>query len=269
VSYVTGSHNIKTGFTLMHAWRYATQEPLNSVTLTMRAGVPFSLTEYATPIQFHETLNYNTGIFAQDQWRMNRLSINYGVRLDLLKASVDSQSIGAGPFTPARNFDKIENVPNWKDIDPRFGVSYSLFGDGKTAIKGSIGRYVVADAYTIARAVNPEQSTVNSVTRTWAPPAGVAYVGTYNPFDDCDLTNPNANTKRPGAVALRRESTTHSSARWLLAPPTTTPRSWKAGTCAPNNWEMQFSVQRELVPRVSAYAATAAAGTATCSPRAT
>ncbi|HET9272045.1 MAG TPA: TonB-dependent receptor [Vicinamibacterales bacterium] len=253
VSYVTGSHNIKTGFTLMHAWRYATQEPLNSVTLTMRAGVPFSLTEYATPIQFHETLNYNAGIFAQDQWRMNRLSINYGVRLDLLKASVDSQSIGAGPFTPARNFDKIENVPNWKDIDPRFGVAYDLFGDGKTAIKGSIGRYVVADAYTIARAVNPVQSTVNSVTRTWAPPAGVTYVGTYNPFDDCDLFNPNANTKRPGAVAC---GAINNPLFGQVATRTTNydPEVMEGWHVRPNNWEMQFSVQRELVPRVSAYA---------------
>jgi len=237
----------------MHAWRYATQEPLNSVTLTMRAGVPFSLTEYATPIQFHETMNYNTGLFAQDQWRLNRLTMNYGVRFDFLKASVDEQHIGAGPFTPARDFGKIENVPNWKDIDPRFGASYDLFGDGKTAIKGSIGRYVVADSYTIARAVNPVQSTVNSVTRTWAPPAGVAYVGTYNPFEDCDLTNPNANTKRPGAVACGSIS---NPLFGQVATRTTNydPDVVQGWGVRPDNWEMQFSVQREVLPRVSVYA---------------
>jgi hypothetical protein len=253
VSYVTGSHNIKAGFTLMHAWRYATQEPLNSVTLAMRAGVPFSLTEYATPIQFHETMNYNTGLYAQDQWRLDRLTMNYGVRVDFLTASVDEQHIGAGPFTPARDFGKIENVPNWKDIDPRFGASYDLFGDGKTAIKGSIGRYVVADSYTIARAVNPVQSTVNSVTRTWAPPAGVAYAGTYNPFDDCDLTNPNANTKRPGAVACGAIS---NPLFGQVATRTTNydPDVVEGWGKRPDNWEMQFSVQRELLPRVSAYA---------------
>ena len=61
VSYVTGSHNIKAGFTLMHSWRYTTQEPNNSVSLALRGRQPFSLTQYATPIQFHETLNYNAG----------------------------------------------------------------------------------------------------------------------------------------------------------------------------------------------------------------
>jgi len=253
VSYVTGSHNMKAGFTLMHAWRYATQEPANAVNLVFRGGVPFSLTQFATPIQFHETMNYNAGIYAQDQWRLNRLTMNYGVRLDMLKASVDSQSIGAGPFTPARNFEKIENVPNWKDIDPRFGVSYDLFGNGKTALKASIGRYVVADSYTIARALNPVQSTVNSVTRTWAPPVGVAYTGTYNPFDDCDLTNPAANSRRPGAVSCGSIS---NPLFGQVATRTTNydPDIVEGWHVRPNNWEMQFSVQHELIPRVSVYA---------------
>ena len=107
-SYVTGSHNIKAGFTLMHSWRYTTQEVNNSVALALRARQPFSLTQYATPIQFHETLNYNAGIYAQDQWRVKRLTMNYGVRLDMLKASVDEQVIESGPFTPQRNFGTIE-----------------------------------------------------------------------------------------------------------------------------------------------------------------
>src|SRR6187399_176666 len=114
VSYVTGSHNIKTGFTLMHSWRYTTQEVNNSAALVLRFSQPFSLTQYATPIQFHETLNYNAGIYAQDQWRVKRLTMNYGVRLDMLKASVDEQVIESGPFTPQRDFGSTSNVPNWK-----------------------------------------------------------------------------------------------------------------------------------------------------------
>src|SRR5688572_2150317 len=110
-AYVTGSHNVKVGFTLMHAWRYNTQEPNNSVSLQIRGGVPFSLTQYATPIQYHETLRYNAGLFAQDQWRLSRFTLNYGVRLDMLNARVDAQDIAAGRFTPARNFGDVENVP--------------------------------------------------------------------------------------------------------------------------------------------------------------
>jgi hypothetical protein len=253
-SYVTGSHSIKAGFTLMHAWRYNTQEPNNSVTLQVRGTQPFSLTQYATPIQYHETLKYNMGIFAQDQWRINRFTVNYGVRLDFLNSRVDAQTIAAGPFTPARNFDAVENVPNWKDVDPRLGVSWDIFGDGKTAFKASAGRYVVGESYTIARAVNPVQSSVNNVNRTWTTPAGVVYNGTYNPYDDCDLFNPAANTKRPGQIqcgAINNPAFGQVTARTTNYDPSVT-EGWHV---RPNNWEFQVSIQREIVPRVSAYAA--------------
>jgi hypothetical protein len=246
-SYVTGSHAVKAGFTLMHAWRYATQEPNNSVTLTLRNRVPFSLTQYATPIQFHETLRYNMGLYAQDQWRLRRMTLNYGVRLDFLNARVDPQDIAAGPFTPARRFDAIENVPNWKDVDPRFGFSYDIFGDGRTALKASIGRYVIGESYTIARAVNPVQSTVNQVTRTWSSPSG-----TFNPFVDCDLANPAANSRFPGQVAC---GPINNPLFGQVATRTTNydPSIVEGWHVRPNNWEFQVSVQREVLPRVSAY----------------
>ena len=251
-SYVTGTHNVKLGMTLMHSWRYTTQEMNNSVTLQLRNLQPFQITEFATPIQFHETLKYNMGIYGQDQWTIRRLTMNYGVRLDFLNAQVDAQDIAAGPFTPAHHFDAVKNVPNWKDVDPRVGVSYDLFGNGKTAIKASVGRYVVGDSYTIARAVNPVQSSVNSTTRTWAAPAGVVYSGTYNPFDDCDLLNPAANTKRPGAVqcgAINNPAFGRLTARTTNYDPDIV-QGWHK---RPNNWEGQVSIQREIVPRVSVY----------------
>ena len=145
-SYVTGSHSAKIGFQLIHQWRYVTQEPNNSFSMTLQNGQPFSVTQYPTPISFHETVDYNMGLFAQDQWTMRRLTVNYGLRADFLKASVDPQDIAAGPFTTAHHYDAITNVPNWKDINPRVGVAYDLFGTGKTAVKASIGRYVIADA---------------------------------------------------------------------------------------------------------------------------
>ena len=248
-SYVTGTHNMKVGFTLLHAWRFNTQEPNNSVSLTLRNRQPFSLTQYATPIQFHETLRYNMGIYAQDQWRMRRLTLNYGVRLDFLNARVDAQDVAAGPFTPARSFEAVENVPDWKDVDPRFGLSYDLFGDGKTAVKASVGRYVVGESYSIARALNPMQTTVNQVSRTWSSPSG-----TYNPFNDCDLSNPAANSKYPGQVACGPIS---NPLFGQTATRTTNydPEIVEGWHVRPNNWEFQASVQREIVPRVSAYAA--------------
>jgi hypothetical protein len=240
-SYVTGSHTTKVGMTLMHQWRYTTQEVNNSVTLTLRGKQPFSLTEYATPIQYHETVNYNMGIYAQDQWTVKRLTANYGVRIDFLKSSVDPQDIAAGPFTPARHYDGVSNVPNWKDFGPRFGVAYDLFGNGKTALKASVGRYVVADAYTVARAVNPETTAAPPTTRAWNGTT------TYNPFNDCNLRNPLANGTC-GAISNPSFGTS-------VAPQTVYDPSIVQGWgVRPFNWEMQFSIQQEVLPRVSVYA---------------
>jgi len=242
-AYVTGSHSTKVGFTLMHQWRYTTQEVNNSISLTLQNGLPFSLTEFATPLQFHETVNYNMGLFAQDQWTIKRLTLNYGLRLDFLKASVDPQDIAAGPFTLGRHYDGIDNVPNWKDIDPRIGAAYDLFGDGKTALKASIGRYVIADAYTIARAVNPEASFGNTTSRNWlSDPAGQ-----LDPRLDCNLQNPLAN----GSCGAVTTPTFGSQ----TTPLTTYDPSIVAGWgVRPYNWEMQASIQQQVAPRVSVYA---------------
>ncbi len=47
-------------------------------------------------------------------------------------------------LVPTRNFtlDEIPNA-NWKDVTPRMGASYDLFGNGKTALKVSLNKYVV------------------------------------------------------------------------------------------------------------------------------
>src|SRR5438445_9612653 len=59
------------------------------------------------------------------------------------------------PILGARDFPKVSNVPDWRDVSPRLGMAWDLFGDGKTAVKASLGRYTISMAGSIARAVAP------------------------------------------------------------------------------------------------------------------
>jgi hypothetical protein len=88
----------------------------------------------------------------------------------------------------ARHFDAIYDYPDWKDLSPRLGAVYDLFGTGRTAIKASLMRAPLGDGTKgLTLGINPVNSTVNSTTRAWTDTNG-----NFKP--DCDLSNPSAQT---------------------------------------------------------------------------
>ncbi len=91
-------------------------------------------------------------------------------------------------------------MPNWKDVKPRLGFSYDLFGNGKTAIKASANRAVWQDVINMATNNNAGQTIATNTARNWTD-----LDRDFVP--DCDLTNALAQ----GATSPVR------SMRWMSA----------------------------------------------------
>ena len=91
-------------------------------------------------------------------------------------------------------------------------------------------------------------SSINILTRTWADPSG-----TFNPFNDCDLTNFAANSRYPGQTGCGAISSP------LFGQVTTRTTNYDPNLVIgwgvrPDSWEAQVNIQREIMPRVSVYA---------------
>ena len=189
-SYVTGSHTLKAGFTVLryNLGRDGIYNDPDAIdggrSYVFRNQVPIQVRLWAVPFEVLEHTT-NTGIYAQDQWVVRKLTLNLGLRYDSLLGTVPAFHLPAGHFVPARDFPAADNVPNYKNLNPRVSGTYDLFGNGKTAVKASIGRFV---PWLVATVGNPQSGQPAFATVTWNDSfygPGDARSGNFVP--DCDL----------------------------------------------------------------------------------
>jgi hypothetical protein len=238
-SYVTGAHALKAGFT----WGTVDQSretfsPDAPMEFRLNNGVPNRITLQGTPYTALVD-GMESGVFAQERWTVGRLTLSGGLRYDFFTDSFPEQRIGPGNFLPNRNivFSKRDGV-SWHDIEPRAGLAYDLFANGRTAVKISLNKYLSGDGsggpFGIGAA--PANSMVANTTRSWND-------ANRNYVPDCDLTNPLANGEC-GAMANRDFGSPLS----ILAYDPDLMEGWGKRTY---NWQFASGVQHEILPRVS------------------
>ena len=244
VSYVTGSHALKTGTVgrLASSQINSGPEPFDipPYRLQVRNRVPAQITMFATPYQ-EDVRTHEFGFFVQDQWTLSKLTLNGGVRLDMLGSSSPEVNGGAGLFRSAATYPA--DNPGWvgKDISPRMGAAYDVFGNGKTAIKTSLGRYVAFTgggiAPGLAGANNFAQLITSSTTRNWTDTNG-------NLIPDCVLTTFTANGEC-GALANLTLGSTRPGTNFDLDQM----RGWQQRGY---NWQFNTNLQHQLGERLAA-----------------
>ena len=160
-------------------------DPINS----QLRPIPTSITQYI-PAGSDEAAWF-ASLYLQDQWTLNRFTFNGALRYDNAQSNFGKTCVGPDVFKPDQY---CLNDPaqgdgkgvRFQDITPRWGVTWDVFGNGKTAIKYSMGKYLDGvQAGGIYTASNPAAGgrTVNSYNRLWSDTNGDRTV-------NCDLAIP-------------------------------------------------------------------------------
>jgi Carboxypeptidase regulatory-like domain len=165
VSYLAqaaGSHSFKAGVQSSREEMLWDRIRNGDILLEMRDGVPFQAQVTNTPNHADHQIN-SWGTFFQDQWTTGRVAMNLGVRIDGVTSYLPEQTSPAGTYVGARSFAKTDVFDFSPNFAPRLGVSYDLFGNGRTAIKGYAGRFYNQFGSEIPEAVNPNSLTTVQV----------------------------------------------------------------------------------------------------------
>lgn len=235
-NYVTGSHSFFAGTNILHArpttdWHYNGDREWRFLN-----GEPVSILLRAMPRKEMNRMN-GLNIYASDRWTIGRMTLNGAIRFTQFLGYVPEQNVPAGVFLPERHYAEVPDVVSWRDISPRVGVSYDPWGDGKTAIKASVGQFLVGHAGDVVNRSNPQSIVADNATRAWTD-------SNRNFIEDCDLRNPDANGEC-GPISNR-----------LFGQPTsvstlTDPDTLRGFGVRDYNWETVLGVQRQLLSGVS------------------
>jgi hypothetical protein len=244
-SYVTGAHSTKIGYQ-GNRLDQLDQTIANQTQLAYRfnQGVPNAVS-YWLPDFGRRTITSLHGVFVQDTWTRGRLTLQGALRYDRASsyAPVDQNGttrtsfLNPAPITIART----PGVDAYHDITPRVGVAYDVFGNGKTAVKFNWGHYLAYAAndppYT---STNPGFTVIRDVqNRGWTDVNSDKIV-------DCNLLNPALNGECAAATGTAPNFGRLGAATAVDA------RVLSGRGVRPSDRQYTVTLQRELVPRVSA-----------------
>jgi len=244
-SYVTGRQSLKFGYQAEHqisdGFSYTNTQFLD---FRVNNGVPNQITENINAFKQISRVQYDA-FYAQEQWTLGRVTVQGALRFDYARSYFPEQTVGAQPFLPTSvTYPSTDGVTGYKDVAPRGGVVWDVFGTGKTSIKVNAGKYVQnANSGLTYTALNPSGRLTTSATRTWTD-------SNANFRPDCDLVNPLQQDGRPagGDFCAQISDLSFGKDRFTS---TLDPQLINGWSVRPGDWQYGVSIQQQVLPRVS------------------
>lgn len=240
VSYVTGTHAFKAGFQLQNRElnfqpvRYSNVKYINPGYVVDRAlrNTLVNGAQFFANSELIEKDVMPLGAYVQDKWTINRLTVNAGVRLDAFWASFPAGEIETSQYRAQPLPFAGDSPYAFKDLQPRLGVVYDLFGTGKTALKASASRFADQLTNDILDFLTP--SDVAPMTRVWRDANGDGFI-------QGDPLNPAAN----GEFLLNDGDPNFGRPVLTVSVDPKYGKGWGMRTA---NWEYSASVEHEVMP---------------------
>ena len=246
MSYVTGSHNLKLGVIgnrLKGDLRSESDSDWTDL-LTLRGAPLFA--RFRTHTRQLINRGLELAVYGQEQWTADRLTVNAGVRVERISNSYPDQVRPASTWAPEPFPIEGRTAVTFWDVQPRLGVAYDLFGDGRTALKASASRFGENNTVLWASDLNPADDNALQ-QRLWLDGSvcldpAVCIPGDGLPQGDPLNPNPNGELLTP----------TDNPAFGLPVTTALYDEAWAFGWGNRfSNWEFSGSVQRELMSNMS------------------
>ncbi len=243
LSYVTGTHQLKFGVQWSSGTFRVPNDRNGDMEMHYRNGVPDRVEVSNTPIELNNKFDYDIGIYGQDTWTRDRLSLSLGLRLEMFQASTVGTSSPAGRFVPARDFPDVTPINAWVDYAPRLGFVYDVLGDASTAIKFSVGKYM--RPYTTALV-----DDFNLMGTQGGPRAGLR---DNRDWDDCTYLPASSTCSGLDPYGTNGDNIAQD---WEIGPPNRDFVTTRATDTAepdlqrPGNWLMNVGIEREVTTGV-------------------